>query len=228
MKQGEVKRIFFGVVSEYFKAAEVAWSKQNLTVKSKEPFVRLTAGNLKRSRFPAVSVIDGVPVNAYKCSFPIVVDLFTNGAEVPGSEQTENTAVQDLSSFMDFLDSEYVTDRCFSHGITILFDPTDVQDLSAAIYDANYEYRAQITLVLSFMTRTVGYTGTYGEETVKTVEIVEKDESGIEVIVGTEETIDMTEPFEPSASGGNTEDLARNIDCGYFTDVEMNYDRSED
>lgn len=228
MKQGEVKTFFINILREYFTAAEVAWSMQNQTVRSKNPFIRLTAGNLKRDRFPAVSVIDGIPVSAYACRFPIVVDLFTNGAEIEGTEQRENTAVQDLSSFVDYLDSEYVTDRCFSKGISVLLDPADVQDLSAAIYDANFEFRAQVTIMLSFMTRAVGYTGTYGEETVQTVEVVDTDESGAEVIVGTEEAIDLTEPFVPSASGGNSEQLARKTDCGYFTAVEMIYDRSED
>lgn len=225
MTQGAAKALILEVISKYFATATVAWSNQNLAVIPQKPFIRLTAGNLKRNRFPAVSVIDGVPVNAYEFRLPITVDLFTNGAEVPGSEQRENTAVQDLSFFVDFLDSEYVTDFCYREGISILLDSTEILDLSAAIYDANYEFRAEVTLTLSFMVRAVGYTGTYGEETIKVVEITEKDESGAETIVGTEETIDLTESFNPSASGGNTKELARETDCGYFTAVEIE-DRS--
>lgn len=215
MTQSEAKAVIFGIVNQYFKAVTIAWSNQNRTAIPKKPFIRLTAGNLKRNRFPAVSVIDGVQVNTYACRFSTQIDLFTNGRDIPGSEQRENTAVDDLMSFVDFMDSEYVSDACDRNGIEISLE-SDVIDLSAAIYDANYEFRAEISLGVSFMHRAVGYTGAYGEETVK-----EAPETG-------EDTIDLTEPFEPSASGGNTQELARETDCGYFTAVEITDDRSED
>lgn len=227
MTQGTAKTILSEIVSKYFAAAVIAWSNQNRSVIPQKPFIRLTAGNLRRNRFPAVDIIEGVPVASYACHFPLQIDLFTNGREVPGSEQRENTSVEDLLLFVDYLDSEYVADLCYRHGLTLTVD-SDVLDLSAAIYDANYEFRSEVTIGVSFMYKAVGYTGTYGEDTVKVVEITEPDEeTGEEVVVETEETIDMTEPFKPSASGGNTQELARETDCGYFTAVEIKYDRSE-
>lgn len=228
MTQGAAKRILFDIVSRFFAGATVVWSGQNRSAIPHKPFIRMTAGNLKRNRFPASSIVDGVPVNAYACWFSLQIDLFTHGREIPDSEQRENTAAEDLSALVDYLDSEYVSDLCFKNDISIEYE-SDVLDLSAAIYDANYEFRAEVTLTIRYTHRAVGHAGTYGEETVKVVEITDTDpDTGEEITVDTKETVDLTEPFEPSASGGNTEELARNTDCGYFTAVEIEYDRSED
>lgn len=228
MTQGTAKALIYDAVSKYFSGATVAWSNQDRVAIPQKPFIRMTAGNLKRNRFPAVRIVDGIPVASYACSFSLMLDLFTHGRAIAGSEQRENTAVEDLTSFVDHLDSEYMADLCARNDITILLD-SDVIDLSAAIHDAHYEFRSEVTLTISFVHEAVGYTGTVGEETVKIVEITEPDpETGEEVVVDTVESIDLSEPFEPSASGGNTEELARETDCGYFTAVEIKHDRSEE
>lgn len=228
MTQGTAKALIYDAVSKYFSGATVAWSNQDRVAIPQKPFIRMTAGNLKRNRFPAVRIVDGIPVASYACSFSLMLDLFTHGQAIAGSEQRENTAVEDLASFVDHLDSEYMADLCARNDITILLD-SDVIDLSAAIHDAHYEFRSEVTLTVSFVHEAVGYTGTVGEETVKVVEITEPDpETGEEVVVDTEESIDLSEPFEPSASGGNTEELARETDCGHFTAVEIKHNRSEE
>lgn len=223
MTQRMVQSLVFDVVCKFFAGATIIWSNQDRAAIPKNPLICLTAGNLKRSRFPAVRIIDGIPVSTNVCSLTLTIDLFTNGREVIGSEQRENTAVEDMLSFVDYLDSQYVADLLFDNGVTISLE-SDVLDLSEAIYDANYEFRSQIALGVSFVHESVGYAGTTGEETVKTVEITETDpDTGEQVTVDTEEYIDLTEPFEPSASGGNTEELARNTDCGYFTSAEIKH-----
>lgn len=213
MKHEAVKDLFIGMVERYFPGATVSWTSQNRTVIPSKPFIKLRPGNIRRSRYPVISIINGVPVDNYESKFPVNISLFTNGREVPDSEQRENTAAEDMALFLQYLDSEYISDQCFNEDFFIEVQP-EVKDLSGAIYDANYQFRSEASVMIHYMTAAVGYTGSYGEETIKSA--------------GKEQNIDLSQPFLQSPSGGNSQELAREIGCGYFTAVNLNKDRSED
>lgn len=166
MKVSQAMQLFFDVTEEYFTRADIVWGKQNQMVNPKNPLVMLTPGDLETSRHPSESYIGGSVVSAYQCRLPITVDLFTNGAEIEGADDRENTAVMDLLTFVDFLNSPYVTDKAFAASIEFM-PSTNVTDASGVMYEDNYEFRARVEIMLTFMRYAVGRTGTAGESTIR-------------------------------------------------------------
>ena len=78
--------------------------------------------------------------------------MFTHGAAVINDSNgrtagIDNTSMNDLLSFMDYLNSQYVTEWSHRHDLSILLD-SDPQDITGLINDTTYEYRARLTLSL--------------------------------------------------------------------------------
>ena len=159
MKVRELKNILYDIVQGYFDRAEVAWSEQN-GVKSTSPFIRLKLGSIKRASYFINQVDNNAPCG-YICSTTMLtVDLFTHGEEIVDEEGYaiyENSALDDMADFLNYLQSPYIDEKCETLNISIRPEG-DIKDTSAVL-DNDYSYRAMQEFVVSFVQETRGYAG---------------------------------------------------------------------
>ena len=231
MRALEAKELFRCITAEYFANATVVDNRQRGDVKSPLGLVSLAAGAVKRPYLPCYSQIDGTLVGHYESRMSITVDLFTHGLAVEYGGQVigyDNSAVDDLLAFADYLNSPFVTDWCRENDMTILIDG-DVQDVSGFLNDAAYEYRARMTVMLYFTQVVVGRAGILSESSIRypvyatdpvTGEFM-RDEHGHPVIT-TDETgkpVYTTTPPAAAVSASNGElTQAREIENGAIVD----------
>ncbi len=210
MTYDEVRDILYSTTARYFSGATVGIfnSKQ---VKKLKPLVGMKFGNLQVSTFPNEAVYDGELCDYYPCSMKMEVHLFTNGKKLSNGAMA-NTAVGDLTDYVNFMASKLMTDELGKLDITVL--PAGVvRDVSAFINDASFEYRAMVEFDVSFTMASVGYAGILDESSVK---------------------LDQPDPERPgqvlpphidpvwseTSSGGRNTELAEKV-TGYFTDVKI-------
>lgn len=241
MRLSQARELFRSLTAEYFAGAEVTFSRQSRAAKPQTPLVTLTAGNVKRPLTPAYKEADGVLVGHYLSRVTIQVDLFTHGAPVIDDETGrcvgyENTAVDDMLGFADFLNSQYVIDWCHRNDVAISFDG-DTQDMTGLVNDNNYEYRSRLPVLLYFTQKTVGHSAVLTEESVE-YPTGEKDPaterpvyspvppaddtSSTGLYEGAKQDADtiVVPKFDQSSRGGGSEELAKQ-ETGFFTEVEI-------
>ena len=206
MNVKEVREAIFELTSYYFQGASVLFGNQSYRTKQKngKPLVIILTGSVTRPAFPPVRTIDGFPVSFYPCSVTVQIDLYTMGEkkEVPDGYAAvmENTAVDDMAAFLDFLGSEMAVQYCRGKDISIIV-PDSVQDLTGLVSDTSCEYRARIELTVNYTSIAVGYSGMLSPDSIKG-ETVLPD-------------VDTT----PSG-GGNSDVLSH--EGAYFTNVKIN------
>lgn len=245
MRVSQAKELFRQLTKSYFAGATVTFTRQSRAAKADLPLVTITPGNVKRPLHPAYKVQDGIQVGSYLSRISMTVDLFTNGTPVTDDETGEtvayeNTAMDDMLAFADFLGSQYAIEWCNRNDVSVLIEG-DTQDLTGLVNDNNYEFRSRLTVMFYFTQRTVGGTAVLSEESIL-YPTGEKDESGQPIytpkepapttsssgtyagITEDEAETPIIEPvFEESPSGGGTEELA-DTGTGYFTEVEIKED----
>ena len=164
MTQSELKRKLADLVREYFGGAAISWGKVK-AVNPHVPQIVLNMGAVTRPYQPIKQKVGGVIVHAYPSRTTLQVDLYTKGAATntdPGvTAAYENTAVNDLTDFLNFINSEYVDDWGDLHDISIQCH--QVTDLTELINDVSWEYRAMTELEIGFTQNAVGHTGTMYE-----------------------------------------------------------------
>ena len=159
MTVNELKNALFDIIQGYFAGADVAWSEQN-SVKSLNPFIRLKLGSIKRPIHFINETQNNAPSGYIASTTMLTVDLFTHGKKVTfedGYTIYENTAMEDMADFMNYLMSPYVDDLCESLNISIQPEG-DIKDTSAVV-DNDYSYRAMQEFVVGFVQETRGYAG---------------------------------------------------------------------
>jgi hypothetical protein len=170
MEVSEARNLFRKLTEQYFTQATVEFAKQSFAVKKEKPLVLLTFGSIERPLNPPTTIVDGRPVSFYPTTMTVQVDLFTKGrvrSIAKGiTSAMENTAEEDLLSFVNFLNSPYAVNYCHNNDIAILV-PNTVMDLTDLINDTNYEYRAMVEVQLNFTTIAIGYTGSISPTGVK-------------------------------------------------------------
>ena len=161
MTQSELKQKMFDLVSEYFGGAVVTWGKVRL-VSPGVPQVVLTTLPVVRSYHPVTMNAEGVLVNCWPSKIALQVDLYTKGRSLNSDANTtatkENTAVDDLLAFLNFLGSAYVDDWSLINDVSI--HTNQVHDLAELNNETSWEYRAMTELELGFTETAVGLTGT--------------------------------------------------------------------
>lgn len=214
----EAKNLVYRLLDQFFAGASVLHAKQPGAVKPPAPLVTLTVISARRALYPPQKMVDGVPVSYYPTTMMLQVDLYTRGSPVsdrPGFSVTmENTALNDLIGFANFVSSEYVLAWCNEHDIA-LSPAAEVRDTTELLNDSGYQFRATLELEMAFTQKAVGYANLLAPSSIKhsTPEgEAEGDDGAADVIIVPE--------FAPSASGGGSAELAKET-VGYFTEAEI-------
>lgn len=242
MRLKEVRELFRQLTKEYFGEANVLLARQSRIPKPELPLVLLTFGAVVRPTRPNIKVFDGVNVGQYSSSVQVDIDLFTHGAPVTDSQlgvvARENTAVDDLCAFEDYLQSEYAVEWCDIHSISFMRDG-DVEDLTGIIGETSYEYRARMRLRLSYVSLSIEHAGVVDESSI--IYPTGEFKDGEEIFApgapvrktsttggfgspeeDAEKRATVNPQFTPTDSGGGTEILAM-FSTGYFTEAEVEF-----
>lgn len=222
MKVRQANDIFRNLTAEYFSKAEVVFANQSRKAKPQIPLVTIKPGNVKRTTFSNNSLVDDTNISSYPSRIQYQIDLFTNGIPYVVDGETlyhENSAMDEIQSFIDFLSSDYVLTWCRKHDVSILVEG-DAQDLTGIVNDTNYEFRSRISVLFYFTQTSVGSAAVFTEQSIQypvyetddtTGEVIrdeETDEPVIKTDPVTKEPIFTTEEPEPTAST-----------TGSFTDI---------
>lgn len=216
MNYTEATRVIYDYAQRYFKGATVTMANTR-QVKKAKPLVTLKFGPQQSSQFPVERDLDGELCRFFPTSMRLEVQLFTNGKPLKNGS-AENTAVSDLTDFALFMVSEMVTQELGGE-ISVLVDGP-VQDVSAIINDASYEYRAMVEFTVNYVVASVGFAGILDESSIKAEPEPDPEHPG-EVIPP-----HIDQEWTPTDSGGRNADDA-NRRTGYFTEVEINYSEKE-
>jgi hypothetical protein len=237
MTQSELKRKLCELVESYFGSATVTWGKTR-AVSPNVPQVVLNMGTVTRPYQPITRSVDGVPVNEYPSKTTVQIDLYTKGAPTSGDPDTtaayENTAINDLTDFVNFLNSVYVDHWSGLHDVSLLANT--VLDLTELINDVTWDYRAMVEVEIGFTQSAVGHTGTmfdrgtqyyangrprYDAEGYALDENDNRmtDADGNLIRLPLDDDGDPIFPFTETPSGGRTPELAGQT-TGWFEQVE--------
>lgn len=210
MDVSEAEKAIYDLTKFYFKNAAVVYAKQSFRVKPTSPLVTISLGSLIRPLNPPQKIIDGRPVSFYPSSVVVQIDLFTRGRKLDTNAGEapiyENTAVNDMAAFADFLNSDYAVWYCRKKDIAVVILNT-VQDLTELINDTNYSFRAMLEFELRFTSYAVGYSGTLSMDSIKFGDLAEDCELVPEV--------------GHTSSGGGNDDVCED-EGDYFTNVSIN------
>lgn len=236
MRLSELKERMRELTKSYFPNSTVIFANQSRSPKPEIPLIVLAFGNARRPLFPVIDIVDGHTTHNYATSIPVVIDLFTNGAPVvnPSTGKLvgyEDTAVDDMLAFADFINSDHTQDWNREHDIAILIDG-EILNLTGLVNDNNYEYRARMNLLVYYTQTSVGRTAVLHEESIlypdgeggytdtPPVE-TESTTGGWETDASEKEQEAVIVPdFTPTPSGGGSEELAHEVE-GYFTEAEI-------
>lgn len=165
MKASGAKDLFRQLTEDFFKGYSVVFANQSRVAKPEIPLVTILPGNVKRPQAANHTVKRGVLVGYYESRLTFTVDLFTNGKPIEDDDGDvvayENTAMDELLEFADYLNSPKCVAWCHERDVSILIE-TDAQDLTGAVNDNNYEYRARLEVLFSFTQETSAKFGDMG------------------------------------------------------------------
>lgn len=246
MRLSEVQDLFYSLISQYFAGATISYARQDRIAKPKSPLVLLTYGNVQRYDMPNYMIVDGVNVAQYQSSVLLDIDLFTHGSPIllPGLGEVltyRDSAVEDMSVFEDFLNSEYCVEWSDIHSVSWLREG-DIQNLSGLLNESTYEYRSRMTLRIYYVSLAVEHAGVLPEDSIlyPTGRFVDGHEiyaPGAPVRktsttghFGSPEEerekraiVVPAEKFVPTSSGGGTQELA-DMKTGWYEEVEITYE----
>lgn len=165
MKANDAKLLFLKLAEEFFEGYNVIFTNQSRKPKPKNPLVTIAPGNVRRPQAENSMLEDGIIKGFYLSRMPIIVDLFTNGKPVQDENNVtyaySNTAMDEILSFADYLNSPKCVAWCNKHDISILIE-SEVQDLTGLVNDNNYQFRSRLEVVLFFTQETDTLNGDMG------------------------------------------------------------------
>lgn len=165
MTVSKMKELFRTLTKEFFAGHTVIFSNQSRTAKPTIPLVTIAVGNVKRHR-SANEIYDGDETEGYyHTKLPLTIDLFTNGKPVVDDETgmevaKEDTALDEMCLFADFLNSQYVTLWCNRHDVALVIDG-DVIGMTGIVNDTTYEFRSRLSVNVYFTHETLGEKATH-------------------------------------------------------------------
>lgn len=158
MTLDELRKYMMTVVSGYFTNGTVFYADQKMS-KHPEPYITLKFNNVARKAFPIVTSAEGKITTHFDYHEEMEINLFTKGKLV-GADNYENTSMSDLMDFIDYIESNKMTDELDSHNVTMLLMDGYPKDLSGIINETLYRYRSNVVFRIS-----CGHdvTGMYGQ-----------------------------------------------------------------
>lgn len=158
MTASQAKEAFRLLTKEHFDSHIVIFAKQSRTAKPNIPLVTISPGNVRRHRAENELYNENVAEGYYLSRISLTIDLFTNGKPVYdeyGKEiGREDTAVDEMLLFENFLNSQYVTLWCNRNDVSIVIEG-DTQNLTGIVNDTTYEFRSRLIVNLYFTQKTV-------------------------------------------------------------------------
>jgi hypothetical protein len=215
MTINNLKQILYERFTLYWQGAEVAWGNTD-KVEPELPLVLMRPGIVTRSSQPVTKMKNGIVFNAYPSEVSVQIDLFTQGkaVSIPGKDNHyENTALNDLIDFINYLDSVSALEWSDENDISISL-LNGAQDLSEVVNDSQWQYRAMAEINVSFTQWTAEYNGILSETSIIF------DGAGNPVGVNSEN-------WKPTASGGGSQELA-DESTGFFEEAEITYEQEEE
>ena len=160
MNQEQLKGKIYQFIKSYFGGANVVWGQTKFVDKGTSQ-ITLTMGAIIRHYQSIKMNVNGVPIDCYPSKTMLQVDLRTMGKktedEADATSSMINTAVSDLTEFVNFINSDYGSDWCDSHNVSILCKRID--NLTDVINDSAWDYRAMVELEVYFTQIAVGNAG---------------------------------------------------------------------
>ena len=244
MTLDEVKIKLFDLASEYFapllERGNLIWGRSKL-VNPGSPMVALTIGAVTRASMPIRTYINGIVHDSWPSNTTLYVELFTKGEEQESdaenqSNANDNTALNDLTDFVNFLNSVYVDQWSYTNDIAV--SATNIRDLSAIVNVSSRSYRAAVEVSISFTQHAAGHTMTMYEAGLPfhSNGTPMYDGEGYPLDTEGNRIPDMTPlpsgpdgkfvypPAESTISGGRSQELA-DMSTGYFKSVEIEHKR---
>lgn len=160
MRVKTARELFRQITKAYFSKSSVIFAQQSRAAKPKLNLVVITPGVVRRPYMANYGNSGAELIGSYETRMSITVDYFCHGLAIV-DESTgatvayENTAMDELIGFANYLNSKYVTDWCYLNDVAITIDD-DAQDLTGIVNDNNYEYRARLSVQFYFTQRAVG------------------------------------------------------------------------
>ena len=159
----QLKQAIFSHFAAYWGKAAVVWGASD-KVKPLAPLIVLRLGTVMRATQPITQMVNGIVFSAYPSEVPLQIDLFTKGNTVstPEGAYAENTAVNDLLAFVNYLDSTATIEWSNQNNVGVSL-MGGVQDLSEVINDTQWQYRAMAEIRLTFTQWAAEYNGVLNE-----------------------------------------------------------------
>lgn len=223
MRVRQANELFRSLTQSYFVKAEVVFANQSRKAKPQIPLVTVKPGNVKRSTFANSSIVGDTNVSQYPSRISYTVDLFTNGEPICDDDGNaiayENTAMDEMQCFIDFLNSDYALDWCRQNDVSILIEG-EAQDLTGIVNDTNYEYRSRLMVLFYFTQTTVGSAAVFEEQSIQ-YPVYETDPDTGEVVRDeeTDEPVIKTDPVTKEPIYTTEEPKPTTSTTGSFTDV---------
>lgn len=159
MNVSQAKEAFRLLTKEHFSRYMVIFDKQSRTTKPNIPLVTISPGNVRRHRAENEVFNENGTEGYYLSRILFTLDLFTNGQPVYddfGEEiGRDDTAVDEMLLFENFLNSQYVTLWCNRNDVSIVIEG-DTQNLTGIVNDTTYEFRSRLIVNFYFTQKTVG------------------------------------------------------------------------
>lgn len=169
MNTSETKKYMRDLVAVYYGDGHVFLAGQKAP-RPVTPYITVKYGksNRKRSRITLYDEKDQCQKNYWQRRIEMEINLYTQGKNVAPEgydEQYENTAVDDLEDFVNFLYSDEIIDRTTKQNVVVSHS-SEVTDLSSLQNESTYRYRAIVRLTVDFTDCTYG---DYGQNAMKVI-----------------------------------------------------------
>lgn len=152
MQQHGINDFLLDLAAEHFTEGNVLWAEQYMT-QIPLPQTTLKVKDASVPRHPVSIVKDGISSHCYECTKILEVNRYAGSVSGSGGEieSLENPAVDDLTGFLLFLQSEAGIERMYAENVCIE-GMGQVRDLSE-LDRTHYRYRAMQEYTVRFIVK---------------------------------------------------------------------------
>lgn len=201
MKIEEAKKYAREIVASYFGDDHVFFANNKMALRP-EPYITVGfLGNRRQSFAGKIVDKEGFQNHYREITLHCEVNLYTKGKDVSfgkGEPVYENTSLEDMDAFLDFIESDASVEDLDRHDCAIVVS-SEVRDLAGLQQNStHYQYRSNLEFDLHFTDESHGL---YGQNNVDEKRIPSHSNGGSELYITGPYVIDDVE-----IEGGNIED----------------------